>query len=315
MTLVIASVTRDHAFHISDRLTTVQSRAKSGSEDWDIRANKTVVVIGLDCWLVIGFTGLAYLDGKPTDQYIAEAISGIDDLSGAGFVGWSAAPDLHYQGMLERVSRAVLAAYTRLPVSHRKHGLTLSAAGVQLTKPRLRQLLVRLDFTSTGVRRSDATDPFQSQWTFNSIPIGSVNAPILDSMRQQLRDHGAESPSRFREILMNAVAETGRVSDVVGEDVMSVLLIPRENKIQILFRPATPGQAIELPRVKQEEADVALREAAKVYTPFALLPGMIFCPAVATPGGWNAGGIQYEILGDETPGRAFYGSHERRSGS
>ncbi len=91
---------------------------------------------------------------------------------------------------------------------------------------------------------------------------------------------------------------------------MAVTFVPYANKIEVMFRLASPSGAPTLPRVHAKNE--ALDAAPKVYTPYALLPGMILCPAVATPGGWNVGGLTYEILGPETQGVAFYGSHPRR---
>ncbi|MDV8055531.1 hypothetical protein, partial [Rhodococcus sp. IEGM 1343] len=67
MTLILAATVGHHVFHTSDRLITVPSRVKNRSQAWDIASNKTVIVVASDCWLVIGYTGLAYLDGIPTD--------------------------------------------------------------------------------------------------------------------------------------------------------------------------------------------------------------------------------------------------------
>ena len=67
MTLVLSATAGYHVFHASDRLTTITPTPKNPDRAWDIHANKTVIVCGLDCWLVLGYTGLAYFDDKPTD--------------------------------------------------------------------------------------------------------------------------------------------------------------------------------------------------------------------------------------------------------
>ncbi len=103
---------------------TYQSRTKSGAKSWDIAANKTIIVIGRDCWLVLGYTGLAYLDGKPTDQFIAEAISGVPDLEKSGFVGWATPEDLHFEGIMLRIEKAIQSAYRSY---RRRIGLTHSS--------------------------------------------------------------------------------------------------------------------------------------------------------------------------------------------
>ncbi|NKY35619.1 hypothetical protein HGA13_21460 [Nocardia speluncae] len=111
MTLIISAYAYEHILHASDRLTVVRRGHAIG--DHDIMANKTVIVIGTDCWLVFGFAGLAYLDGKPTDQFIAEAISGTPELSGAAIRMLSDRLALHYQEICERLVKAVVDAYKR----------------------------------------------------------------------------------------------------------------------------------------------------------------------------------------------------------
>jgi hypothetical protein len=75
MTLILSAVTNHCAFHASDRQVSKKERPNSRYRPHDLHSNKTVIVVARDCWLVIGYTGLADLDDKPTDQFIAEAIS------------------------------------------------------------------------------------------------------------------------------------------------------------------------------------------------------------------------------------------------
>lgn len=81
--LIVSAVAGDWAFHASDRFVSVDPTLDNPTEEYDPHANKTVVAVGADCWVVLGYTGLAFLDGKPTDQLIAEAISGYDDARNA----------------------------------------------------------------------------------------------------------------------------------------------------------------------------------------------------------------------------------------
>ena len=79
MTLIVAAVAGNWAFHASDRFVSVEPTPDNPTGEFDPHSNKTIVVVGSDCWLVLGYAGIAYLDGKPTDQLIAEAISGYDE--------------------------------------------------------------------------------------------------------------------------------------------------------------------------------------------------------------------------------------------
>lgn len=229
MTLVLGGAVAYHAFHASDRLTTITPTPKNPDRAWDIHANKTVIVCGSDCWLVIGYTGLAYLDGKPTDAFIASVLAGRDNLTGMG--AWLPGRPLHYREITRSIESAMHDAYSRLPAAARDHPTIVSGVGVQNRKPRPRHVAFRATITRHGVNHRELADRQQPQTRFHTDAIGSYDPRIHDWMRARLRDDGNESPERFRDIMMDAVTETGRNSDVVGEDVMGVILRPlaREN--------------------------------------------------------------------------------------
>lgn len=71
MTLIWTVASRHCVVHVSDRLVTWSTGGVANPA-----ANKNVVYYGPDCLATIGFTGLAALEGKPTDRWIAEAILG-----------------------------------------------------------------------------------------------------------------------------------------------------------------------------------------------------------------------------------------------
>lgn len=74
MTLRVTFVSGDYVLQVSDRLVSVDRRA--GVESYDREANKTVVYFARDAYVSIGYTGLAYLEDRPTDQWIAEKLIG-----------------------------------------------------------------------------------------------------------------------------------------------------------------------------------------------------------------------------------------------
>ena len=69
MTLIISVVAGWMALQVGDRL------VSAANKEWDPDANKTVLLLGLDGHACISYSGLAYLGGRPTDQFIAEALS------------------------------------------------------------------------------------------------------------------------------------------------------------------------------------------------------------------------------------------------
>jgi hypothetical protein len=79
---------------------------------------------GSDCWLVMGYTGLAYFDDKPTDAFIASVLAGGRELTGMGM--WFPGRPLHYREITRSVENAMFDAYSRLPAAARDHRTTLS---------------------------------------------------------------------------------------------------------------------------------------------------------------------------------------------
>lgn len=316
MTLVFGAVCGYYVFHASDRLTTITSTVKNRDNTWDIHANKTVIVCGQGSWLVIGYTGLAYLDGKPTDEFIASILAGGADLSG-GMGMWFPGRPLHYREMTRSIEQAMFDAYQRLPPKTRSHPTTISGVGVQDKKPRARHVSFRAVVGQNGIRHQELGFRHQSRYTFQTIPIGSVDDSVFQKMRGRLRNEGLESPEKFRDIMMDAVAETGRQSSVVGEDVMGVILEPLSGKIRVHFRSADPASQTELAMLATDNEETA--DIPNVSTPYILAPGQFFSPAVAT-GGWSLfpSGVQIELTGFNTrqppgPQRAYWATHPRRT--
>jgi hypothetical protein len=316
MTLVLGGLVAYCVFHASDRLTTITPTPKNPDGAWDIHANKTVIVCGSDCWLVIGYTGLAYLDDKPTDAFIASVLAGGASLTGMGL--WDPGRPLHYREITRSIEAAMLDAYSRLPAAVRQIPTIVSGVGVQNRKPRPRHVAFRAAITRHGISHFELAERHQPRARLNYNAIGSYDPGILDRMGARLRDEGMYSPERFRDIMMDAVAETGRNSDVVGEDVMGVILEPFSRKIRVHFRTADP----------MSQADLAIRvgsfgeetaEIRNIATPYILAPGQFFSPAVAS-GGWHLypSNVVIELTGfdrepDPGPVRGFWGTHPRRA--
>jgi hypothetical protein len=82
---------------------------------------------------VIGYTGPAYLDDKPTDRFIAEAVSQ-RELGGGRSVhfGDFRDPGLQYMEVRRRIVDALTTAYSRLDQQVRDIPTTVLIAGIQL---------------------------------------------------------------------------------------------------------------------------------------------------------------------------------------
>ena len=75
MTLILGLYVKWHAIQVSDRLVSLNSIPPS---PFDALANKTVIYFGRRGIVSISAAGLAYLNGKTIDTWIAETLSGVD---------------------------------------------------------------------------------------------------------------------------------------------------------------------------------------------------------------------------------------------
>jgi hypothetical protein len=135
---------------------------------------------GPDCWLVMGYTGLAHFDDKPTDVFIASVLAGGRELTGMGM--WFPARPLHYREITRSVENAMFDAYSRLPAAARDHRTTLSGVGVQNRKPRPRHVAFRAGVSRQGINHLELADRHQPLISDHGIGPRCVvhTAPIGD---------------------------------------------------------------------------------------------------------------------------------------
>src|SRR3989304_2699701 len=73
MTLILARASAEFVLQVTDRLVTY-TRTK---QPFDKVANKNILFFASNAVVTIAYTGDAYLDGVPTDHWIAERLAGI----------------------------------------------------------------------------------------------------------------------------------------------------------------------------------------------------------------------------------------------
>ncbi|MDP7733983.1 hypothetical protein [Mycobacterium paragordonae] len=304
MTLIVAVATGNFAVHASDRYVSVQKTPRNPSGDWDVNANKTVVVIGSDCWVVLGYTGLAYLDGKPTDQVIAEAISGYDDLSGgAAFMPWFEERYPHYREIRDRVERRIADAYTRLPTGvAMKYATRVLASGVQRKDGMSRGVMFRITVQGSGSKAEElASSLLHNQ--FHIDAVGMVNQQVIDRAKHRIETKQAVTAEDIRDIAMDAVIETSGMTDYVGDDAMGVILSNGEQTVGTHFRRSNVQNQEELFRRMKEHEDTFMYSGVTV-TPYVLTHGMIYGPSAGTPGGWvSDSGLKFNFTGFDDPAK------------
>lgn len=72
MTLLLAHAARYEAIHVSDRLLTLASPTRP----FDQFSNKAVLYLCTDAIIALVYTGVAYIGNRPTDDWIAQQLTG-----------------------------------------------------------------------------------------------------------------------------------------------------------------------------------------------------------------------------------------------
>lgn len=324
MTLIVSAVAGNHAFHASDRVVSVEPTADNPTGEFDPHSNKTVIVIGTDCWAVLGYTGIAYLDGKPTDHLIAEAISGYDELSPAMHTFWQQPPNLHYREIRDRVENALRDAYTRLPASEKQRVTLVLTSGVQRKDGMVTKVMFRTKAQGDSVTSIEMRPDYTGFKGFYIDAVGMVKKEIIDRAKARLSAIAPpitadQVPDVVRGILRDAVLETSQLTPKVGDNVMTVVLDNPAQAIRTALHIADPQRQAELFENYQQTSahfDQQFAGMATVSTPYVLMPGSIWGPSVGNPGGWDTGGITFDFTGfnDQrgTGGGAFFGTQPRR---
>ena len=134
MTLHISFLVNNWAFQIGDRL--LSQKTGSHSNPFDKDSNKTIVFIPRNGIVSISYAGTAYIDDKPTDQWIAEILRGHELGKGQdschGLVNnW---PDIGLA--IQKLANILERIWPQLPKEQRDCNLEIAICGWQWPKNR-----------------------------------------------------------------------------------------------------------------------------------------------------------------------------------
>ncbi|NKY35618.1 hypothetical protein HGA13_21455 [Nocardia speluncae] len=187
--------------------------------------------------------------------------------------------------------------------------LTVTGAGIQFTRPRRKNLLFQIDFSDGDYFFNDGSPDYAKSSEYGVLPAGTLDQAIMDETRARLRAEGINSANAFRSILADAVRDTGKSTPLVGESVLSAVLVPDQKTIEVHF---DLEDSITASIWKPSDSPEILHRL-EVYTPFVILPSQIFLPSVASVGGWNVDGISLQFHGNIPDiGGGFMGAHPRK---
>jgi hypothetical protein len=206
----------------------------------------------------------------------------------------------HYRAIRDQIQTKIADAYSRLtPAIANKYATAVLACGVQRKDNQIMGVMFQIAVAGTC---SDAIElaPNTLQPTqFMMHAIGTVDKTIFEKTRQRIVGlPNLFEPYVIRDILIEAVAETGKVCAAVGEDVMGVVLDKRHNTISTVFRSPKPERLAVL--LKQTRLkNKSLTQMVSAATPWVITPPWTFYPSIGTPGGWTNSqtGIKFQYSG------------------
>jgi hypothetical protein len=272
MTLVMSLIHAPLAFHVGDRLVTRQEKGRR--EPWDPFANKSVLVLAQNGYMCISYSGLAYINGKPTDQWLAEAAAeqqAMPGVHGGLATHWDTTLMPRIGPILSRVRAALQTDFARQPLRYRRNGMDIVVAGWASRRqhridrqPRPFMLLLR----HRG--RPDSTlkiEQLPRYWDWSRqlrlCTIGADPGPAKTRLLQEAAQPVSRNQDDYEAMLVKCIRAVADDNDAVGKDCMSILMV-RQGIFRVRFLPNL-------------DADLDKKAA---YTPWVIAPGVMWPPSV-----------------------------------
>ncbi|MCK4782325.1 MAG: hypothetical protein KAV87_01140 [Desulfobacteraceae bacterium] len=277
MTLILTRASRYYILQVADRLVSTLSK------EHDRFANKTVLYSGTNGLVAIGYTGLAYVGGKPTDHWIVEQLTGV---AYSRQMAMRSGPFDHVDigRALNRIRDAFDYVPAQIPRALRKYWdeTTVFIAGWQWNS----QWHYRPILASVAKERADSgfdLEYAERHWyvgTREQVRLwGGPVANVSDQHRVRLRQRMAQVRSRdeAERVLVELIRDIAKKNKSVGQDCMSLLLSPPPlGIVRVRYIPSSRPKAANL----KHETSIA-------FTPWIIGKNLIIAPSLIRGSGWN----------------------------
>ncbi|MDQ3619345.1 MAG: hypothetical protein M3391_04360 [Actinomycetota bacterium] len=318
MTLALSLASPFYCLQVSDRLVT------SNRVAFDAQANKTLLCRFTNAVAALAYSGPAFLEGVPTDQWIARRLRGEPPQMGRGlYIGkpkWftdigKALNDL-----------AVGLKHAMAPLRGGYSGyISVAAVGWQWRTrrrqlQRIRPVLYRLErpgfdaefVVSTLPRGWDhGSSVGRAKFALCQTPWPNELTPEdVEALRGSLREGPADMGFREEELLKAIAKVAARDRPVVGQDCMSIRIPPVGSPtITIAYRGLAPE------RVFDERSGDPIRGS---WTPwvvggaFSLPPSFAVGPRIGVNNFLPYQQVEFDVSDNEVdPGFGFFGTQQR----
>jgi hypothetical protein len=242
VTAVLTLVAPRYVVQVSDRLVTL---ATDGAA-YDARANKSIVLGLRDALMTVSYSGLAYIEGHPTDEWMASKMTGAT-ISPRGFTGPGPqrVPDIGRAMYV--LSDDLKMLYRTLPERNRARWYAL-AAGFQGSRRGKRAIAYEMQNRSPN-------EPGVFEW-WPATPRPTVEGQIyffqnpnvltdeeFNRVRSRIREIDRDDFDGAESALVEAVRSVAERSPLVGEDCMSIVIAPQRNPVRCRYLPARKERA------------------------------------------------------------------------
>jgi hypothetical protein len=284
MTLILTQASPRYILQVSDRLLTRGRRRKP----FDPVSNKTILYLARDALVSVAYSGNAYLDETPTDQWMAGVLIGKrlepDDLGGLtiGLRGRR----LDIGQSIELLRTELGSAISRLPRSEEPPSLHVVIAGWQWNRKRARPIMTHM-VTSTASPSFLYVRPLPRYWHFQRTPEDRSLEPTCFSPAPTSNPLSHEEQVKVSErlsqtisvddstqILIDAIRlAASKRPQLVSEACMCIYLPhPSWRSAQIVF--TTPHeQRVAITGKVEEELPVT-------FSPWVVGSGLVWAPSI-----------------------------------
>jgi hypothetical protein len=305
MTLIISAASWLGAIQVEDCLITL------GGKEYDPYASKNILYFAPDGVISFGYTGPAYHDGIPTDQWLAEKITGVKlaprnrTIRFFG-VGYRLANWRPLNVALRVIAEELTAAFPRLKRETRKVCFELLGAGWQLDRRRPPipvQVSITRDAGAAQVRTRRLPRHFEkNKWSIAVTP--DANARQLRYQEFKRQGGSMRTSKDAEQLFVNLIRDVAARNPTVGRDCISIVLShPRHHSVSVRFIPVQqPQLLIDAPHlpVKQYVLPVAFSPWI-VGSNYAFAPSIISGAFTARMHGWD---VRFDAP-SRSPGRGI----------
>lgn len=284
MTLILTRASINYVLQVTDRLVTLNR------VPFDELANKNILYCARNAVVTIGYTGFSYLNGKPTDQWIVENLTGLTfdrDRKPPAFGPGVPNPKLDIGFSLLRLKTALNEVTSDMRSEWRRgwkaRSFDISIAGWQWNeKERSRPLIAWLSKPRDSIT-------FELGYTSRQWYLGGrlkvTAAPSENITRSQFGLLGSRlsfaSPDETEAILIGTVRDVSTRVPEVGPHCMSILISPPSvGQIRVRYVPVSTAAAV----VSATSANYRL---AVAFSPWFVGPNVTVAPAVMSGSGWQ----------------------------